>query len=300
MRRISLSALGAQAPQMARVLVALLPGLIAHALLIDPGVLVRLLVAASVAGGMAALSARRSSRALELGWLITAAVLALALPPTLPLAAVAIASGIAAAAGMLAARDAGLVPFNPAMVAYVVVAIFAPALLYAPVDAASGATLLTRMTDALRQQQTLGELFEDSGVGFASLTVGMAWMAGGIWLIRRRLIPWQIPLGTTLGLTICALMPWMLDGDRYASPFVHLFSGAVLFAAFFVATEPRSSPRQARARLLYGVGIGALLYAIRGWGDYPDGIAFAVLLMNFLVPLLDRLTSNHAAEPLAR
>lgn len=275
-----------------RVLLAMLPGLLLHAVLIDLTLLVRLgLLAATCAATDAVFALARHRPPLrELSSLVTAVVLALALPPTLPLVLVAVAGVVAIAIGRHA-----LDGLNPAMLAYATIAVFAPALMYAPApDAHSGATLLGAMSTALEQQQTLDEVLAATPEGstLTAFLVALAWLGGGAWLIRRRLLPWRIPAGVLLSLCACALLPWMLDGDRHASPLTHLIHGSAVFAAFFVATDPGSSPRQDRARLRYGLGIGVLLYAVRSWGDYADGIAFAVLLMNFLAPMLDRSTAD--------
>ena len=267
------------------LLLALTPGMILHALLVDPQLPLRLLL---LAGVCVAAAAPRSMRAghglLDGSALITASVLAVALPPSL-------SPGLAALAGafaMLVGRQA-LDGFNPAMLAYAVLAIFVPAQLYGPTDASSGATLLTTMSEALKQQQTLSEVYRTHALspGLSSLPA-LAWLGGAAWLARHGRLAWRISVGMLVGLSICALLPWMLDTDRAASPLVHLASGGVLFAACFVATDPGAAPRAVRVQWLYGLGIGALLYALRRWGAYPDGIAFAVLLMNALAPGLER------------
>src|SRR5690606_29631603 len=98
------------------------------------------------------------------------------------------------------------------------------------------------------------------------------------------------PVAVLAGLLGPALVLHLLDPSRYASPGFHLFSGAAMLGAFFIATDPVSAATSDRGRLFYGAGIGVLTYAIRTWGGYPDGIAFAVLLMNAAVPLIDRYT----------
>ena len=87
-----------------------------------------------------------------------------------------------------------------------------------------------------------------------------------------------------------ATLGWLLDPNTHPSPGFHLFSGGAILGAFFIATDPVSSPTTARGRLIYGGGIGVLTYVIRTFGSYPDGVAFAVLLMNMAVPLIDRWT----------
>ncbi len=83
---------------------------------------------------------------------------------------------------------------------------------------------------------------------------------------------------------------YLLDAGRHPSPLFHLFSGATLLGAFFIATDPVSAATTDQGRLIYGAGIGALTFIIRSWGGYPDGFAFAVLLMNLAVPVIDRYT----------
>lgn len=276
------------------VLLAMLPGLALHAGLMDAEVLLRLAILALICGTLDVILRRISQRPGGLSWLLTAVVLAVALPAQLPLALVALAGVVASVVGRYALHGAG---FNPAMLAYAVIAVWMPATMYGAVDGYSGATLLSRMSDALRQQQTLGEVFGTAQIGVKSWLVSAAWLAGGAWLMRRRVLSWRIPLAMVLGLCACALLPWMLDADRHASPLLHLFSGSFVFAALFVATEPASAPRGSRACWLYGAGIGALIYLMRGWGDYADGIAFAILLMNFLAPALERYCAANRPAP---
>jgi electron transport complex protein RnfD len=113
---------------------------------------------------------------------------------------------------------------------------------------------------------------------------------GGLYLIYAGIIRWHIPLAVLAGLLLPATLLYLLDAARFASPGFHLFSGAKLLGAFFIATDPVSAAATVRGRLIYGAAIGVLTYAIRTWGGYPDGIAFAVLLMNGAVPLIDRYT----------
>lgn len=280
------------------VLLAMLPGLALYALLMDPQVLTRLSVLAIACSLTQWAIGRAAARRSSLSWLVTASILAIALPAVLPLPLVALAGIIAITLGRLALRGAG---FNPAMLGYVTLAVLLPATMYAPpaldpVDGISGATMLTQLSDALRQQQTLSEVMAHTSLGMTPWLMAAAWVGGGLWLIRSRLLAWRIPVGVLLGLGACAVLPWMLDTDRHPSPLLHLGSGSILFAAFFVATEPGAAPRDRRTQWLYGLGVGALVYVVRRWGSYPDGIAFAVLLMNFLAPLLIRSSTMPSAD----
>ena len=113
---------------------------------------------------------------------------------------------------------------------------------------------------------------------------------GGLFLLHRGIIRWQIPIAVLVGILLPATSLYLVDTSRFPSPIFHLFNGATLLGAFFIATDPVTAAASDRGRLYYGAGIGALTYAIRTWGGYPDGLAFAVLLMNAGVPIIDRYT----------
>jgi electron transport complex protein RnfD len=120
--------------------------------------------------------------------------------------------------------------------------------------------------------------------------VNLAALAGGLYLLARRIIRWQIPVAMLAGLAVPAALAHGLDPGGHAGAMFHLASGAAMLGAFFIATDPVSAATSDRGRLLYGAGIGLVTWIIRSWGGYPDGVAFAVLLMNLAVPLLDRVT----------
>ena len=109
-------------------------------------------------------------------------------------------------------------------------------------------------------------------------------------MIYKRIITWHIPLALMGSLLVISFFFFMLDPDTYASPMFHLFSGGTLLAAFFIATDPVSASTTPRGRIFFGIGIGILIYIIRTWGSYPDGVAFAVLLMNMAAPTIDYYT----------
>jgi electron transport complex protein RnfD len=118
----------------------------------------------------------------------------------------------------------------------------------------------------------------------------LAVLAGGIWLLALKIIRWHIPVAVLAGLAVPAAIMHAVDPGSYAGPVFHLTCGASMLAAFFIATDPVSAATSDRGRLVYGFGIGVVTYTIRTWGGYPDGVAFAVLLMNLAVPLIDRYT----------
>ncbi|HVJ29780.1 MAG TPA: RnfABCDGE type electron transport complex subunit D, partial [Gammaproteobacteria bacterium] len=113
---------------------------------------------------------------------------------------------------------------------------------------------------------------------------------GGLYLLYTGTIRWHIPTTFLSGLLVPATLFYLIDPSAFATPAFHLFSGATMLGAFFIATEPVSAAGTDRGRLIYGLGIGLLVYALRTWGAYPDGVAFSVLLMNATVPLINRYT----------
>lgn len=161
-------------------------------------------------------------------------------------------------------------------------------------DAVTRATPLELIRDGLGLMRTMGEIRADPVFGdFGGR--GWEWVGnfvtlGGLWLLYRGIIRWQIPCAMLGGLLGAALLPYLADAETHPSPLFHLYAGGTLLGAFFIATDPVSSAVTDRGRLVYGAGCGVLTYAIRTWGGYPDGVAFAVLLMNMAVPLIDRWT----------
>ncbi|MDY6978989.1 MAG: RnfABCDGE type electron transport complex subunit D, partial [Pseudomonadota bacterium] len=109
-------------------------------------------------------------------------------------------------------------------------------------------------------------------------------------LIYMRIISWHIPLAMLATLFLVSGLFHLNDPDAFTSPLFHLFGGATMLGAFFIATDPVTAATTNRGRIIYGIGIGLLLYIIRTWGGYPDAVAFAVLLMNMAVPTIDYYT----------
>jgi electron transport complex protein RnfD len=158
-------------------------------------------------------------------------------------------------------------------------------------DAVAQATPLDSLRDLASQGLTLQEIRSAPRFGdFGGR--GWEWIAnwaalGGLFLIWKRVIPWQIP-AATLGTTVLLTLPfWLADPDVHPFPLQHVFSGALMLAAFFIATDPVTGCTTPRGRWIFGAGVAVLTLAIRRWGAYPDGVAFAVLLMNCAAPWID-------------
>jgi electron transport complex protein RnfD len=316
---------------MGEVSAALVPAALVHVWFFGPGLLFNMAVAVAVALASEAAMLRARGRPAwpalkDLSALVTALLLAFALPPLTPWYVTAIGSLFAIVFAKQLYGGLGYNPFNPAMAGYVVILISFPAELtrWLPAmhsglasgyvelgptltylvtgrlpdgvswDAIGGATPLDDMKTQLSVARTLSEIlaaplygdFGGKGWEWVSNAVGL----GGLWLLFRRIIRWQIPVGVLAGLSLPATVAFLMDSSTHPSTAFHLFSGATMLAAFFIATDPVSAATSPTGRLVYGFGIGVLTFVIRAWGGYPDGVAFAVLLMNMAVPTIDRYT----------
>lgn len=311
---------------MQHVLLACLPGLLVLFWVYGWGVLFNLLLSAITAllteAALLRLRRRPVLAALNDGSaLVSACLLAIALPAHGPWWLAVIAASSAIALGKQLYGGVGRNPFNPAMLGYALVLLSFPVQMThwpAPQaldlgqalhavfglgerpDAWSQATVL----DGLRQNRslTIDELFARHP-GFGHLAgrgsewASLAFLAGGLYLLQRKVINWQAPLAMLASLFVISLLCWNGSGsDSNGSPVLHLLAGSTLLTAFFIITEPVSGPKTARGRLVFGAAVGVLIYLIRTWGNYPDGAAFAVLLMNLCVPALDRWAERQQAE----
>ena len=316
---------------MLEVLVALVPGVLAYLWFFGAGLAVNLAIAAAAALATECAMLKLRGKAVrpalgDLSALVTAALLALALPPLTPWWVTVVAAAFAIGVAKHLYGGLGYNLFNPAMAGYAVVLISFPVHMdgWLPahgtvtdrppvgigatldfvftgtlpdgmqIDAVSLASPLDVMQADLGRARMVSEITASPGFGgFGG--VGWEWInaafaAGGLWLLFRGIIRWQIPATMLAGLGGMALLCNLADGDHYATMSFHLFTGATMLGAFFIATDPVSAATTERGRLYYGAGVGVLTYIIRVWGKYPDGVAFAVLLMNMLVPVIDHYT----------
>ncbi|MCR8923926.1 RnfABCDGE type electron transport complex subunit D [Dasania sp. GY-MA-18] len=292
------------------VLLATLPGIAALSLFFGWGTLLNLAIAIPLALLFEAcvLKLRQRPLAFYLGdysAVVTAVLLAIALPPHSPIWLVAIGIGFAIIIAKHLYGGLGYNPFNPAMVAYVVLLISFPVEMTqwaAPLSlidsgAIDGHTMATPL-DVLKNNNSelVADLFaHNPGFGrWAGLGwewVNLSFLAGGCFLLYKRVFTWHAPVAMLSSLAFCSL--FFYDGGSSASkgsPLFHLLSGATMFGAFFIITDPVTSAVSNRGRLVYGALIGLLLFVIRAWGNYPDALAFAVLLMNFAAPFIDYYT----------
>jgi electron transport complex protein RnfD len=174
---------------------------------------------------------------------------------------------------------------------------FSLAQLQTGIDGTTMATGLDTVKTGLAQGLTYSEMIEfpifDSvvtGLGVASSWVSLGYLIGGLYLLKQNVINWHIPVSMIAGLVICSLIMSLVDTDLYPSSVFHLFNGSIIIGAFFIATDPVSGSTTNKGRLIFGASIGVWVYLIREWGGYPDAVAFAVLIMNMAVPLIDYYT----------
>lgn len=162
------------------------------------------------------------------------------------------------------------------------------------IDGYTLATPLDSLKTSISQSLTVAEALESPAfefkLGVGWFWVNFAYLLGGLYLLKAKLINWHIPLGVIAGILLISLLMYVVDDGIYASPMFHLFSGGLMMGAFFIATDPVSASTTNRGRIIFGLGIGLWVYIIRTWGGYPDAIAFAVLVMNMAVPLIDYYT----------
>lgn len=310
---------------MQKVMLATVPGLILLTMFFGWGSLINIILAGLTAMACEAAILTLRGRPVvpylkDYSALLTALLLGLALPPFTPFWVTLSATAFAIVIAKQLYGGLGQNPFNPAMAGYALV------LVSFPVQMTTTWALSFQMSghELLPFTDTLAVIFTGAPIadGFSGATpldayknlistglantvlatptfngwlnggwewVNIAFLVGGGWLIWQRIITWHIPVALLVALSLCSLVLGF-DEDLYTPLHLHLFSGATMLGAFFIATDPVSAAGTPRGKLIYGVLIGVLIYVIRTWGSYPDAVAFAVLLMNFAAPFIDAYT----------
>lgn len=314
---------------MFQVLLALVPGVIAHIWFFGWGIAVQISIAIifALAFEAAMLHLRGKDVRLyltDLSAIVTAVLFCVCVPQLMPWWVTATGMFFAIVVAKHLYGGLGYNLFNPAMVGWMVVLIAFPRDLtawlpavelaeyhFGPFESAriiftgrlpgelswddiSQATPLDTLKVKTALAMTIAEIHEDPIFGrFGGL--GWEWIAnwyalGGLFLLYRRIISWHIPVAFLGAVMLADLPVYLMDPDGYLSPLQQVFTGSVILGAFFVATDPVTASSTPRGRLLYAAGIGLITLVIRRWGAYPDGVGFAVLLMNMAVPLIDYYT----------
>jgi Na+-translocating ferredoxin:NAD+ oxidoreductase subunit D len=228
---------------------------------------------------------------------VTGVILALSLPGTAPWYIGVIASIVAIGIGKMAFGGLGMNIFNPAMVgrAFVMIA-FAGAMGAAGYQEMSSAVdAITRATPMEAFKQTgavasLSSLFWGLTNGSLGETSAVACIMGGLYLCLRRTASWEIPAGVVAAALLLAGLDNLLHSASHWTVLHHLFGGSLLFGAFFIATDPVSSPLTPKGKFIFGAGVGFFIMILRFFSGYPEGVMFAVLLMNGATPLINHWT----------
>ena len=313
---------------MTRVIYALIPGILLSAWFFGSGVLIQCLLAVFFAICVEALMLYLREKPLRLflfdgSAVVTALLFALCLSPYTPVWVNF--SGICFA--IIVAKHLyggiGYNMFNPAMAGYVFVLLCFPVNLTTwslpagiadqqatllqilsiiftgpssleNFDSLSGATTLGWTKSQLSGMFMITEIRNSplfgSFAGKGTEWIAVAWLCGGIWLLIQRIIKWEMPVFFIGTVFLISLLFYWYDSSIYLSPVLTLFTGGIMLATFFIITDPVTASATPRGRIIYVIGIGLLTYIIRTWSAYPDGVAFAVLLMNAVVPLVDNYT----------
>ncbi len=310
---------------MLKVLLALLPGIALYVWYFGPAILVSILLASLTALGTEALMLRLRNRPIALflkdnSALLTAWLLALSIPPLAPWWLVVVGTAFAIAIAKQLYGGLGNNMFNPAMVGYAVLIIsfpmqmthwvapqglvlaelsFAEQLQYIffsvlpnglTLDAITMATPLDTLKTHLHLEESVQQILNmpiyGQIAGHGSEMVAWGFLFGGLYLLASRIISWHIPFAYLGTLFVIAWGFHLVDPSHYVAPLFHWFSGAAILGAFFILTDPVSSPTTNKGRLIYAAGAALLTYLIRTFGGFPDGVAFATLLMNISVPLI--------------
>ncbi|BCK88328.1 electron transport complex subunit RsxD [Sideroxyarcus emersonii] len=314
---------------MLRVLLALIPGIALYVWYFGPAILVSIALASATALATEAVMLKLRNRPIkpflsDNSALLTAWLLALSIPPLAPWWMVVVGTAFAIAISKHLYGGLGNNPFNPAMIGYAVLIISFPVHMthWLTPHALGGAELtfgeqlgyifngalpagltldaVTMATplDTLKTQLHLGLSVDNirdmpiygrlAGKGSEMVAVGFA--IGGLYLLFIRIISWHLPVAFLAALFATAGVFHLVDPVHYVTPLFHWFSGAAMLGAFFILTDPVTSPTTPRGKLIFAAGAGLLTYLIRAFGGYPDGMAFATLLMNICVPLIDAWT----------
>lgn len=300
---------------MLKVLAALIPAIAAYVWQFGIGILIQIgltsLTAVIAEGFILKIRAKPVKLYLtDLSALVTAWLIALSFPPTSPWWLTVSATLFAIIFVKHLYGGLGQNIFNPAMAAYCAMIVAYPQLMaqwpgVAQIDSASQLNLIfggERIVDAITSATPLDELrtilrqhqVMPSGATELSLDawqwISAAYFVGGLYLLWQRIISWHIPIAFCTGLIILALSMHWIDNTHYASAWFHLINGATILGAFFILTDPVSAATTPRGKILYGLFAAVIVWLIRTFGAYPDGVAFATLLANLCVPLLDLKT----------
>lgn len=314
---------------MFRVMLALIPAIALYVWYFGPAILVSLTLASITALATEAAMLKLRDRPVapflkDNTALLTAWLLALSIPPLAPWWLVVVGTAFAISVSKHLYGGMGNNPFNPAMIGYAVLIISFPVQMThwltphglgeveltfldqlnyifagalppgVTFDAVTMATPLDTLKTQLHMDRAMQDIMEmpiyGRLAGHGSEMVAWGFVLGGAYLLATRIISWHVPVFYLGSIFVTAGIFHLIDPAHYATPLFHLFSGAAMIGAFFILTDPVTGPTTPKGKMIFAAGAGFLTYIIRVFGGFPDGVAFATLLMNICVPLIDAYT----------
>ncbi len=238
-------------------------------------------------------------------------LLAFNLPSNFPIWMVVAGSLVTIGIAKMSFGGLGKNPFNPALVGRVFLLVSFPVhmtnwpvpkwLDFSFADSATGATALSVLKEGLANGQSVGEmqklmelpshisLFLGQVGGSLGEVSAVALLLGGIYLLYKEIITWHIPVSFLASVVVISGAFWLFDSQQYADPIFHIVSGGIMLGAIFMATDMVTSPMTPKGQIIFGIGCGLLTVIIRMYGGYPEGVSFAILIMNACVPLIDKM-----------
>jgi electron transport complex protein RnfD len=247
---------------------------------------------ASLAAEYIFLWLRGKSSPKEPSALLSGLFLALVLPPTLPLWSAVVGAVFAIIVGKQIFGGLGYNIFNPALIGRAFLAATFPVLMTTWVKPFSLAAITTATPLGLMkfesQSTSLIKLFYGHVGGSLGETSALALLIGGVYLLIRRYIDWRTPLSYLGTVALLSGIFYLISPYSYGTPLFSLLAGGLMLGAFFMATDPVTTPVTKLGRWIFGLGAGIVVVVIRNWGGYPEGVMFSILLMNAFTPLLDR------------
>lgn len=234
----------------------------------------------------------------DLSAVLTGMLLGFNLPSNLPVWMVVVGALVAIGVAKMSFGGLGNNLFNPALVGRVFLLISFPApmttwpkptpMTMSYLDAQTAATPLSLMKEkGVEALPTLWEMFIGHMGGSLGEVSALALLIGGIYLIATKTISWHIPVSILLTVFVFSGILWLANGEAYANPMIHLLSGGLMLGAIFMATDYVTSPMSPLGQIVYGIGIGIITIVIRVFGSYPEGMSFAILIMNAATPLIN-------------
>jgi Na+-translocating ferredoxin:NAD+ oxidoreductase subunit D len=242
--------------------------------------------------------------------IVTGVLLAFNVPANLPVWMIIVGAFVAIVVTKMSFGGLGKNPFNPALVGRVFLLMSFPVAMTtwpipkaifgctAVTDAISGPTTLGIVKEGLRSGKTISELlpqipdYAHDLLGNQGGSLGevsaIALLIGACYMFYRKIITWHIPVSYILSVVIFSGIFWLINPERYLDPLFQLLTGGLMLGVFYMATDMVSSPINARGMLIFGAGCGILTMLIRFWGGYPEGVSFAILIMNAFTPLINR------------